>query len=296
MQIKKKQHYVPQCYLRLFKIIDSSRDKLWCYDKSLIPNPRLVSISSIAYQKHYYSQINPDGSKNLELENVLSSIEEQAIAVIKSIKPDRGTNQVILDVAQQGLIAFFTALQFYRCPSFRDGIKEIHREIALKSLDVLIRQGVIEKPTFEVDCKVEEWVSLRPMVDAITQLSEHLLTSKYWQFNFSVGSSTFITCDTPVIMDNADAKDFGPYRPGPLFPTTEFTFALRKDLCLVFTHRNPDPAKNHMAFNADDEWIEKCNLGAIRAANRQIYSSSKIDLDAHIRENLSYRQGIEVSS
>ena len=49
-----------------------------------------------------------------------------------------------------------------------------------------------------------------------------------------------------------------------------------------------------MVCAADDAFVHKCNLGGIKAANLEIYSGSKLELEKMIQENLNIRQRLEL--
>lgn len=83
MPIPKKHHYVPQMLLRRFADADG---KLWYFDKR-IPGKTVRSATpdKIFYQKHLYSILERDGTKNTSLESAFSRIEGASNAIIQKI-------------------------------------------------------------------------------------------------------------------------------------------------------------------------------------------------------------------
>lgn len=288
---KKKQHFVNQAYLKLFSIPDQ-KGKIWCYSKLSQFEPRSVSVQSIAYRSYYYSQTNPDGSKHNQLEDVISEIESEVTTIIQSLKLEKGANFLSISHEDKSLLALYMALMFYRNPMFRDGVHNIYEKTLLQAMTVLIHKKLMPQlPIESLNIKISDEVSLRPMILGMESLARCLL-GKYWQFNFSE-SYDFITGDTPVVMDNIYSSDSN--RPGSNDPFTEFMFPLRPDLCLVCTYTNPVPEKNNLVFLADQKFVDKCNIGIIRAAQREIYANVKSEKLLELTlENQSYRQGIEV--
>ncbi|OGT60908.1 MAG: hypothetical protein A3E85_03095 [Gammaproteobacteria bacterium RIFCSPHIGHO2_12_FULL_45_12] len=277
-QKKKKHHYVNAGYLRLFSMPDKTSaysSFVWMYKKDVaIRTASRKSVRSICHREGYYAQIKNDESVDYNiLEDGFSEIEDQVIKLIRSLNSD--TPELKISSENKGLLAFYIGLMFSRGPSFRDGIKQAHELIIKKLLSTYAKNN---PPPFSysgnivdiVDIGVLEQVSLHPMINLASQVAEAIL-QKYWQFQRPCDNVNFITSDTPVVM----ASSLG--HVGPCHPLTEFIFPLRKDLCLVCTHRNPDVNTNNLIFTVSSEEVLKFNEAIVQAASSEIYACENLE-------------------
>lgn len=273
--VTERQHYIPKGYLRLFSVQENNKESemVWVYDKrSKKIKARLVSVKSIAFQSFYYAE-NRD---NLDrIEKVLAQLEDKAIKIIRNIEA-YGNNQIEFDDENRNILAFFIALSLTRVPAFRNGINKVHERIASKALNILCKKKLIDQNFIDqnkVQIKVNNCASLSAMV-RVAELIFNTILGKYWQFFIPSAKQFFITSDNPVALDNS----VFPYA-GPAHPYTELIMALRKDLLIVITPRNPEKLKqNNLIFQADYNEVWKFNQAIIKAAERFVISDRQSEL------------------
>ena len=76
MTTPKRQHWVPQFYLRQFIVPDANPklEQVWIFHRKS-GDPKLTGIKNIALEKHLYSPKLADGSRDPRLEKKLSDLE-----------------------------------------------------------------------------------------------------------------------------------------------------------------------------------------------------------------------------
>ncbi len=271
-----RQHFVPQGFLKGFSDPEHPNGKMiWKYDKRYDNPPRLVSIKSIAWSSFYYAQEKEDGEQDTDtLETAFAqTLDNEVPKIIQGIeaKPNK---KVRLSDEEAGILAYFIGLSLTRVPSFRDGINELHTQIAQRTLamsemhELFISEGMKKHA---IKAKSNEWVSLKPMIDVANIISESCL-AKEWQFFIPHNDIKLITSDNPVhfSLPNSAEKIMA----GPAHPAVEIIMNLRSDLALVCTP--PKTGGNLNTYQLDKNNSRRFNVGTARAALNQIYASQKL--------------------
>lgn len=288
---KDNQHYVPQGYLRGFTI-EGEKSLIWEYDKNtggISRNPR--SIREICAGHHYYAQKREDGSVDHEsMENAFHEIEDKAPRIINKINfPGTGEKVIITD-EERVILSFFTAIQLFRVPNFRDGIEAMHRRVVQIMLGHLVakdkKNGTLPKEVEElyarggININIEKFVSLAPMINMACEGSARLL-EKVWRFATPANGMTFVTSDNPVYFQAPEKyRDKVDHYLGPMHPLSEVTLPLRKDLLLIFTPSiNRTSSQNKLldctSVQLDKPDTENINKRTALAAAQYVYSSEK---------------------
>ncbi len=288
---KDNNHYVHQGYLRGFTI-EGEKSLVWEYDKhtgKISHQPKSVRDICSSYQ--YYAQNKEDGSiDNETIENAFQYIEDKASRLIRNIEVSRDEIKINLNEEQRETLSFFTSMQFFRVPNFRDGIEGMHRRAAEIVLDMIIdddrRKGILPekiKELYEDDgikINVENSVSLEPMINLAEKGAINIL-HKVWYFSKPAEGMTFITSDNPVYFQAPEKyrNQVGSYL-GPLHPLAEVTLPLRKDLLFVISPSVEFTKEQYELLNCRVVQLDKVDTKNMNkrtsiSAARYIYSCEK---------------------
>lgn len=126
MSHAKTQHTVPQSYLRRFTKKHNKGDFLWCFDKT---NGKRSNrpVSRVAYGGFFYDFEFTDGER-YTLEPSLAKSEDKAKRVIDDIL-DAGSIEA-MPKPSKAILADFVALQMFRCPANREGLRQYNQLLA----------------------------------------------------------------------------------------------------------------------------------------------------------------------
>ena len=110
-----RHHYVPRMLLKRFMDTD---DRLWTFNKASPEKGVLPkSIGSVFFEKHRYSVIKADGTKDVSLEHALSEIEGDADRFIeKVVATVRAGNTPHITKSDHALWMKFLRVQWLRRP------------------------------------------------------------------------------------------------------------------------------------------------------------------------------------
>jgi len=293
MPQKKKQHWIPQGYLRGFTI-EGEKSLIWQYDKSKGTAPEFpVSVRKICRRKHYYSQKDQNGRDDrASIENGFQKIESKIARIIRKICAQKRSQRINLNSEDTVELAFFTGLLLTRGPSFRDGINDVFRESAQIISRIEYESGRVPEPPVIVKRLIDEkgfdevikvevlpHVSLGPMIQGAQQIGLALL-AKAWTYFKPAQGMTFVTSDNPVHFRLSGS--YGPQSIGPAYPLSEVTVPLRKDIVLIYhpkqllTQGEVNKWHNRIIRATPVKTIE-INVRTASSARNFIYSSEKSD-------------------
>jgi len=283
-----KHHYVSKFYLKNFTKSGGSKEKLFAYDKS----------------KNHYFQSNPKDICFIKNFNTISYPGKEYILEheLAKIESDISTsfNNVIGKFAypneeQLDHILTFMTLTALRNPKMRTLFDDFYRQIidrmmmltyateeryldqckqaGIKEEDILPYEKqkafVMDKSRYTIDINHE--VHIENELKTVEMLIE-LLHNRKWHLIVSNDlHGKFITSDYPVSLTSQ--IDRGPYGVGFGLPQTEVTFPISKSLALIGTFEDLNPQKIIFATPA---LVNELNLRTFNAANKQVFSTSKI--------------------
>jgi hypothetical protein len=216
---KKKQHYVPQFYLRGFT---TRGRQLQVFDKPL-RRSFSASVMDVASQAYFYDldgQIDGAQKKSQVVEDFLGVVESDAAVHIATLLKglDRGEP---LDPSVKAGIAMWLAVQFFRTPEIRVATRQVW-----DSLRHALRN---EKLAPELERGFEEWG--RPESEAVVQAGllvdpasmakvVDVLLSHFWFVGVNNTNLPLWTSDHPVTR-SANSEDAACQRSAK-FPTLVF--------------------------------------------------------------------------
>jgi len=266
---------------------------VWVYEKIAGRKPSRKSVKQICHRDFYYAGFDQGDLTHLDaIEYEIRKIENLALPIIKKFPRQKAIP--ILSSKEQAELATFIGLSMTRVPNFRDPVHDIHEWAVKQFLDRHIHEGkdvpeeiVRLHEAGEIKVNIDPAVSLSFMIQNANQISLSIL-KKGWQF-FVPTNGSFVTSDNPVFFDfeikNAPV--------GPAHPLSEVVMALRHDLAIVCTPKQP-PRTTQTYFINNDE-LTKFNRGTIRAAKRWVVGNSMdTDLEKMVIGLIGTEQTIKI--
>lgn len=178
----KRQHYVPQGYLRRFQSPNSNKKvaRIWVVDRN-IEQPFNVPIQTVSSRDGFYDSEIDESIAEFDrhgLENLLRIEEEKFYAALEIIDSAIIENRVIPDNAKPA-IAWYMYLQFIRTEKFRAGIGTPSNSQHPDFQKLTQIYGLIDKKTSSKFLNV--------------------CLSSFWIIYEMVGEQTVFTSDNPVV-------------------------------------------------------------------------------------------------
>lgn len=214
-----KQHYIPQVYLRNFC---DANEKVFLFDDSKKEIYNNMAINNVFFQKHFYTLINDDGTRNYKLEKWFNNIESEVQPIFQKVI---GKQKITIEDKEK--LSLFIALLQHRTPVSLE-IQNSFTKPALKwMLDMHIKNGdfddIIKKCPLGEEKGLEYIqnldISLNKQAQWHMQIEQAATFANfYMQMEWKIFYTTkgkFITTDNPVVII-PEAKNMGIAIPGNL--------------------------------------------------------------------------------
>jgi hypothetical protein len=282
----KRQHYVPQYYLRSF--IDA-KDQLYVVDR---PREKFFRVPTKKVGGElYFNLINVKGLDPFAVEKALAEMEGIVAPALERVKSAKSLADENDRSAVMNLIAAVTI----RNPKQRAAIGEIVNRagqlMLAASLETKGRyddyvatmkaEGTTVKESYE---EMKDIVKSSPGRFKASQefnimmelhLHDHLVRShdgRRWQILVaSADSGGFVTSDHPVCLRWSDGQDHGILSPGFAVPGTEVIFPLSPQLVLRGTYEGEENV-----VDADRETVARINSQLISNIHNQLYAQDAL--------------------
>lgn len=264
MKITKKQHYVPQSYLKRFTLDGKS---LYVFDKSSRKSFGPTSVTNVAHENYFYD-IPKDADSGTAGASASPQPAEQALASLE------GRFKKVIDVAikfakggaatpeHRVEMALCAAVQLVRTRDFRDDLVESMESMGRATLNGVLKLASPElasqvQATFEYNENAAAALHAQFMWDPnfISRVAA-TLCNHIWVVGINQTSVPLCTSDSPVVM--RAHKELAPFVPrpdsGPAFERAidiviesdrpgiesegvEIVFPLSPDCVLIFLER-----------------------------------------------------------
>ena len=210
----KRQHYLPQFYLKGF----TNKGKLWVYDREK-NEFRIQTPVNTAIEKDYYTFVDKKGEKNKSVEKILADIEGRVVPVFDKIK-----NQDSINDEDKGIMSLFLSFFIYRVPEFEKLSNEIAQEISEFTMKNLISSkeqaakwienykkdtgksfDVSPEILFEyaknpqLEITIDRNTTLRQMLD-LSYKNSNWFYNMDWEIFGAPKNTSFITTDNPFVL------------------------------------------------------------------------------------------------
>lgn len=258
-QKKKRNHWVPQAYLRPFAAEPAEREKIWTLDIS-DGDPQLRPISKVAVRFYLYAPQGTGGQRDYSFEDKLGSLEQMfGHSGWKAISS--GEVDLRSPAIRKG-IALTAAVMFLRHPSRFEDWKALHRRMVafFSSFERLPDHVSLGGDAFELDHS--DWAAYsgayeetlkRMWLDQVGSATS--LAKRFMAMRWSVlvaDSPAFITSDNPVVPVH-ESLQFGGF--GNPSASILFPLGPTRLLSMDWMHGEPDGAY----YAARPETIAACN-------------------------------------
>lgn len=185
----KRQHFVPQGYLRRFQSDNSTSKvaRIWVVDRHN-EKPFNVPIQTVASREGFYDSRLDDGIKDFEkhgLENLLRIEEDKFYASLRKLDESILENRTIPEDVKPG-ISWYLYLQFIRTAKFRSGLSIPEGETRPDYQKLTQAYGFIDKKL------ATKFISV--------------CISSIWVVYEMVGRQTAFTSDNPVVFTFEDPE------------------------------------------------------------------------------------------
>ncbi len=265
-QKKKRNHFVPQSYLRSFAA-DPAGKKIWTFGKENV-DFELRPIKKVAVKFYLYAPLSPEG-RDYSFEDKLASLEqwfgEPLWKVLTTAYVD------LADETIRKMLALLTAVMWVRNPRFLEMMNEVHRQLREMYLShpTLPDEVEIGGKTFEID--KSDWPSFRDAseedkkrvwlkeVGSAAHYAKKLMKMR-WSILCS-DAPVFITTDNPVIAIHPSLRFRGIEN-----PDTTLMFPLSPTRVLIMDNRHSEPANQYYPLKASPAvtnlllWRESSNV------------------------------------
>lgn len=197
MSHTKREHYIPQFYLKNFS---PDNKRIWQYQINSNTAAKLVPIESICHEKNLYEFKNEDGSiieKNL-IESRLSALEGCFSNVIKSIMSkashiENFRTQCFLTEEEKFFLILFVATLILRSPTALNIGSEVAKELLGEQISDIKATNLSLNTFLPIYKHVnpEEHTFFNSVINSFENMAFQIL---------SVKSDCFLTCDYPVAL------------------------------------------------------------------------------------------------
>lgn len=278
--ITKKQHYIPQVYLRGFspeyekdnKSVPYSRYTIYCHDLNLEKqNYKAIPIKSICYRENLYEVTGSNGEivHSNYLENYFSSIERmfgefRNRLEIKAFIEDNYRTKCFLTNDEKVFWVTYIIVQILRMPHILEMAENLSKETWGEKINSKQAKNIARKfclPFFKkIDEDNREAFIIKKLVDPMENMS------------FGIGvdrSKSIITSDKPVYIC---AKDF------LCDEYDKIIFPISSELCLfLFGNENKEKYKKNFLFSIKDEIKEEIIKSMTVSSFGKLYSNHVMD-------------------
>ncbi len=301
MSEPRKQHYVPQTYLRRFTIPNQKSHKVFTLhkDKNKI---LLTSIRDTAAERHFYTMESTDDKYQWEnayaeviepiLDDVLTSIITQSNSVLLR------NNSSILNDELKLQLSISIISQLLRGKHSRDYQNNIYKKVApsivqeLRKLDVQfdaskerIINDILEGSKYFKDISFD--VTFRQ--DSIEKYINILLRKNFVIYRIT-GEAEFITSDNPVMFMNSISLGVKPFSNGLSGDSTVVFFPISPRLLVAIYSSNYlfggvsnyDGKVLFIDSLKDSGFIKNHNVKQFEQSFNQVYAKDKKDLEGFL--------------
>ncbi len=287
MSKRSRQHYVPVFYLRRF--VDETcppgqEPCLWVYQKGQNTAFRRAP-KNVAAELHFYSVDSPDGERDSEAEELLSSIESRAARIWH----DLSNRDLCLSSEERGAVAEFVASMAVRTPHIRaaidapiDGLARQIIDLTLAHYDELtdaqrqtigLSRAELQRASapgvFRFEASRAFQVGM--MLSVIPRIARMVYDMSLALLHSSA-EHPYVTSDSPVVLVNPCLPPSWPGGAGFAQPGVEITLPVDAHLAMLFTWEG---AEGHRDLGPPE--TAEINLRTVEAALNEVYSPARLD-------------------
>lgn len=280
---KKKQHFVPQCYLKGFA---DENHRLSVFDKFECRSFK-SRVADIAQKHRFYDflqesedAVPTDGDVVFSLkfkdaipdpqsvENMLSKLEEDYATALQEMQQTI-TSRKPLTREQKYIFSHFIAVQWRRTPEYRRSIVELFEKVSTKAWEVT-HEG--QKQQFRYNPKFASILQATDMFNPFAnERYIQVLMSHIWVIALNTSDTLLYTSDQPVVkMSRGDMQGFGSQGIQITLPLTPRNALLLCDRNTFSYLTNMGYEDKYIDLNSED--VKHYNSLQVRDSYQHIYS------------------------
>jgi hypothetical protein len=248
---KKKQHLVPNCYLKAWcdpATPDGQEPFIWVHPAEG-GEPKRKSPRKSFTETDRYTIESPSGDRNLRVEDTLADIETKFVGIRERLE---GAQQI--SVEDHYLLCAFVATMSSRTKPAGDNWAETWDKVRSKSSRLAQAHGAkLDSPQLDDAVRNAYAHIVDATVKVLTPMLFHLRAGIYYAEN----RGAFITSDNPCVWSDPDSFRRPPAHRSPAlcYPNIKILLPLSPNSLLLFGHD-----KRYAGyFRADEQFIDEVN-------------------------------------
>jgi Protein of unknown function (DUF4238) len=231
MSDPKKQHYVPQCYLREF--VDpqtpAGYEPYVCVFSKDGKHKEKRAPKNLFHETELYT-LNIEGEKHYTIERSLSALEGEYASVVRN----KIKKYLPLSEEEHLTICAFVAAMMQRTVRFKDNIESFHDQLIEKVAAMEQLHGLNPAKSAELRESKRDAHKLG-VLQLLPELTELLFRMTMSYLCTDGRGSRFISSDDPVTLFNPDLQWQRFYGPGLAQTNVQVTMPVSPDITLGFT-------------------------------------------------------------
>jgi len=250
MSVPKKQHYIPQCYLREWVDPKTPADQnpyVWIFEKGK-RSGRKKAPSNIFTEQDLYTLNLETGEKSYSIEETLSNLEGKYAEVFRN----KIKKHLALNEEDHIILCAFVSVMLQRTLRNRDNLDRFYNELVERSEEVEKANNL--EPTESK--RLKEFQKNTHKLGVIKLLPDitKLLIKMSVAFLCAKGKTKFLTSDDPCNLFNPDLQWQKFYGPGLGQKNIQVTLPLSPDIMLCLSWSN---LLGYIKW--DKSWMEEAN-------------------------------------
>jgi len=229
----KKQHYVPQCYLREWadpRTRANNEPCVWIFDKDG-KNRRKDKVKNVLAVNNLYT-LKIKGQKNYSIEETLGNLESKYAQMFR----DKIKKHLPLAEEERVILCAFVSAMFQRTLRHKDNLEQFIDELTTRMKELEKAHDAEPRKSKELS-DFKENIHKIGVVQSIPDIAELLFQMRV-AFLCSEKGSTFITSDDPCNLFNPDLQWQSFYKPGLSQPNVQLTLPLSPEIMLCLSWSN----------------------------------------------------------
>lgn len=230
----KKQHYVPQCYLRAFATPNTINDKeplIWIFPKTERKG-RLDKIKNVLFAKDLYT-IDTGGQKDYSIETSLANVEAEYTKVYR----EKIEKRLPLNKREHLVLCVFITALMQRTLRHKDSVEGFLSEV-IEKMEKMDEAHNTHSKIVDDYKKLKTNSHKLGIFKILPDLAEILLQMNLAFVCADNISSKYITSDDPCIMFNPDLQWQRFYGYGLAQKSIELSITLSPTTMAIFTWQN----------------------------------------------------------
>lgn len=292
MKAYRKQHYLPECYLKNFSFDGKG---IFVYRKNLKENVFRQSISNIACEKNFYDI--PEKYLLPEYSDKVQYIEKDVFAggfekLFSELLPKIITNCSswtaklpikIINSKERDYFAELIALQYLRLPQFRKRYWEANKDLQKKRADIITSFLAAQNPQFK-----DEKVSLEFDEKAASAYHSDFILDESWRYKiqdqivkknwiYYYTDKNVYTSDNPILL-KPHLPNSKRFIEGFAMKGVEIIFPISSKIILTIWDEEyfPESSRfNNSVVMLEDKKLREYNYYQYCFSRAEVYSSTK---------------------